>query len=76
MFISKSFRTIVFVKFLKLFPRLNHFYAQINRGHLRKAGGYSGQNIVKKNNKDEDNSPKTLIDKNHQASSQRFRQLK
>ena len=28
------------------------------------------------NNKDENNSPKTLIDKNHQASSQKFRKLK
>ena len=28
------------------------------------------------NNKDEDNSPKTLNDKNHQALSQKFRQLK
>ena len=28
------------------------------------------------NNKDEDNSPKTLYDKNHQASSQKLRQLK
>ena len=28
------------------------------------------------NNKDEDNSPKTLNDKNHQASSQKFRQLR
>ena len=27
------------------------------------------------NNKDEDSSPKTLNDKNHQASSQKFRQL-
>ena len=27
------------------------------------------------NNKDEDNSPKTLNDKNHQASCQKFRQL-
>ena len=27
------------------------------------------------NNKDEDNGPKTLNDKNHQASSQKFRQL-
>ena len=27
------------------------------------------------NNKDEDNSPKTLNDKNHLASSQKFRQL-
>ena len=27
------------------------------------------------NNKDEDNSPKTLNDKNHQSSSQKFRQL-
>ena len=28
------------------------------------------------NNKDEDNSPKTLKDKNHQALSQKFRQLR
>ena len=28
------------------------------------------------NNKDEDNSPKTLNDKNQQASSQKFRQLR
>ena len=27
------------------------------------------------NNKDEDNSPKTFNDKNHQASSKKFRQL-
>ena len=30
------------------FLRLNHFYAQINRGHLRKARGYSGRNARKK----------------------------
>ena len=81
-FITKSFRTIVFV-FIIFFhnvstavssglPRvspvylgiemiqpskssfkvrkkmMNHFYAQINRGHPRKAGGYSGRNVVKK----------------------------
>ena len=34
--------------------------------HLKKAGG---------KNKDEYNSPKTLNDKNHQASSQKFRQV-
>ena len=34
------------VKFLKWFPRLNHFYVQINKGHLWKDGGYSSQNIV------------------------------
>ena len=46
--------------------KLNHFYAQINRGHLRQAGGYCGRNVMKKkNNKDEDNSPKTLIDDNN-----------
>ena len=55
---------------------MNHFYAQINRGHLRKAGGYNSRNVVKKkDNKDEDNSPKTLTDKNLQASSQNFWQL-
>ena len=32
--------------------------------------------ICGNNNKDEDNSLKTLNDKNHQASSQKFRQLK
>ena len=34
------------VKLLKGFSRLYHFYAQINKGHLRKAGGYSGWNAV------------------------------
>ena len=43
--------------------------------HLKKVGGYIGQNVVENNNKDEDNSPKTLNDKNHQASSQKFWQL-
>ena len=42
--------------------------------HLKKAGGHIGQN-VENNNKDEDSSPKTLNDKNHQASSRKFRQL-
>ena len=72
---NNSNRKIIFIVWLliklgvqKWFPRLNHFYAQINRGHLRKAGGYSGRRDVKKNkkkktsNKDEDHSPKTLID--------------
>ena len=40
--------------------------------HLKKAGGLKR---CGNNNKDEDNSPKTLNDKNHQASSQKFRQL-
>ena len=39
--------------------------------HLKKAGGHIGRNGGN-NNKDEDNSPKTLDDKNHQASSQKF----
>ena len=34
------------VKVLKWFSRLNHFYAQINRGHLRKVKEYSGRNVV------------------------------
>ena len=34
--------------------------------------GHCGNN---NNDKDEDNSPKTLNDKNHQASSQKFKQL-
>ncbi len=42
--------------------------------HLNKAGGHISRNVVENNNKDEDNSPKTLNDKNHQASSQKFRQ--
>ena len=37
------------------------FYAQKNKGYLKKAGGYSSRNVVlhiTNNNKDEDNSPK------------------
>ena len=37
--------------------------------HLKKAGGYIDRN------EDEDNCPKTLNDKNHEASFQKFRQL-
>ena len=61
----------LFIWAYKWFPRLNHFYAQINGGYLRKGGGYSSRK-VKKNNKDKDNSPQTLTDKNHQASSQKI----
>ena len=43
--------------------------------HLKKAGGHIGRNVVENNNKDEDNSSKTLNDKNHQDSSQKFRQV-
>ena len=65
----------------KAFPRLNHFHTQINKGHLKKAGGYSGRRIQRQercvrnnNNKNEDNSPKNNI-KNiaFQASSQKFK---
>ena len=42
--------------------------SEINK-HLKKAGEHIGRN------KDEDNSPKTLNDKNHQASSRKFRKL-
>ena len=42
------------------------------RKHLKKSGGNIGRNVV---DKDEDNSLKTLYDKNYQASSQKFRQL-
>ena len=34
------------VKLYKWFPRLNHFHTQINKGHLKKARGYSSQNVV------------------------------
>ena len=39
---------------------LNPFYVQINKGHLRKVGGYSSWNVVltTNNNKDEDNNLK------------------
>ena len=57
-FISKSFRTIVFV-FIVFFhnvsatassglPQMSPVHLGINRGHLRKAGGYSGRNVMKK----------------------------
>ena len=50
------------VKLLKWFLKLKHFYAQINKGHLRKVGGYSGWNVVTaNNNKDKD----TSLKKNH-----------
>ncbi len=34
--------------------------------HLKKAGGHIDRNVVEINNKDEDNSPKTLNDKNNE----------
>ena len=44
---------------LEWFLWLNPFYAQINKGHLRKAEKYSGWNIVStKHYKGEDNSSK------------------
>ena len=42
---------------------------------LKKSGGHIGRNVMEKNNKDEGISLKTLNDKNHQALSQKFRQL-
>ena len=47
----------------------------LDNKYLKKAGGHTGRNVVENNNKDEDNRAKTLNDKNHQASSQKFRQL-
>ena len=43
--------------------------------HLKKAGGHIDRNVVERNNKDEENSPKILNDKNQQPSFQKFRQL-
>ena len=57
-FISKSFRTIVFIFWVIFFFYLTSLIIG-----------------CEKKNKDEDNSPKTLTDKNHQALSQKFRQL-
>ena len=48
---------------------------RVKKKHLKKAGGHIGRNVVEKNKKDEDNSSKTLNDKNQKASSQKFRQL-
>ena len=47
----------------------------LDNKHLKKAGGHISQNIVEIKIKDDDNSLKTLNDKNHQALSQKFRQL-
>ena len=85
-FFIKSFWTIVFVFIVFFFTTFQLLYLKFKndfpgliismpRGHLRKAGGYNARNVVKKNNQDKDNSPKTLTDKNHQTSSQKFRQL-
>ena len=43
--------------------------------HLKKARGTYRPKRCGNNNKDEDNSPKTLNEENKQASSQKFRQL-
>ena len=43
--------------------------------HLEDASFHTGKRCGN-NNKDEDNSPKTLNDKNHQGSSQKFSLLK
>ena len=47
--------------------RVRQTHEEDRRTYRPKRGG--------NNNKDEDNSPKTLNDKNQQASSQKFRQL-
>ena len=59
------------------FPKLNHFYAQPNKWHLRKVGRYSSWNIVSTNiYKDEVNSLKNHNQNNtHQAISQKFKQI-
>ena len=36
----------IFFKLWKWVPSFNHFYVQINEGHLRKARGYSSWNVV------------------------------
>ena len=43
--------------------------------HLKKAKGHIGRNVCENYNKDEDNSPRNINDKNQRASSQKFRQL-
>ena len=47
----------------------------LDNKHLKKARRTYRPNCCGNNNKDEDNSPKTLNNKNPQASSQKFRQL-
>ena len=53
-------RLVWSTNFKKWFPRLNHSYTHLNKGHLRKAGEYSGRNIVflTSQNKNKDNSSK------------------
>ena len=46
------------IKFQKWFQKLNHFYAQINEGHLRKARGYSSQNVLTYHNSQKKSQPK------------------
>ena len=77
-FISKSFRTIVFI-FMVIF----YLTVLIIGSHIVFISILGLLSRIqrpkrcenKNNNKDEENSPKTLTDKNHQASSQKFRQL-
>ena len=48
-----------------MISQVESFHAQINKGHQRKARGYSGQNIVSTHhNKNEDNRPKNYNQNN------------
>ena len=67
LFIIKVFRTIVFI-FIVISTTFQPIsFEEGRRTYWPKRCG--------NNNKDEDNSPKNLNDKNQQASSQKFRQL-
>ena len=60
------------VKFLMMLLRLIDMkkiesYAQINKGHMRKAGEYSSQNVSTYHNKDEENSHKNNKQNNKHA---------
>ena len=50
-------------------------HSEVAVNHLKKARGEIWPKHSGNSNKDEDNSPKTLNDKNQQASSRKFRQL-
>ena len=46
----------------------------LDKKHLKKAGGHISRKVVEITIKDEDNSQKTLNDIDHEALSQKFRQ--
>ena len=66
---------ILFKFWLKMISQIQSFICLDKQGTLEEGRGTQQPKRCEKSNKDKENSPKTLTDKNHQALSQKFRQL-